>query len=142
VRPGSAAAAIALATLAIRSAAGRDILEVMAYVLLLFIPLSLATQQGVYRQPVRAGEIRPGDQPLLQRRQGWTSGRASLIQAARDPCHADCRKADPDSAARDLLTDERTTLMFRLYYAPGTCALATHIALEEAGAPYERPVRY
>src|SRR5438270_6859835 len=24
--------------------------------------------------------------------------------------------------------------MFRLYYAPGTCALATHIALEEAGA--------
>ena len=27
--------------------------------------------------------------------------------------------------------------MFRLYYAPGTCALATHIALEEAGAPYK-----
>jgi len=27
--------------------------------------------------------------------------------------------------------------MFRLYYAPGTCALATHIALEEAGASYE-----
>ncbi|HTT79738.1 MAG TPA: glutathione S-transferase family protein [Stellaceae bacterium] len=27
--------------------------------------------------------------------------------------------------------------MFRLYYAGGTCALATHIALEEAGAPYE-----
>jgi glutathione S-transferase len=27
--------------------------------------------------------------------------------------------------------------MFTLYYAPGTCALATHIALEEAGAPYE-----
>ncbi len=24
--------------------------------------------------------------------------------------------------------------MFRLYYAPGTCALATHIALEEAKA--------
>src|SRR5919109_1800044 len=28
-------------------------------------------------------------------------------------------------------------LMFRLYYATGTCALATHIALEEAGAPFE-----
>jgi len=28
-------------------------------------------------------------------------------------------------------------MMFKLYYAPGTCALATHIALEEAGAPYE-----
>ena len=27
--------------------------------------------------------------------------------------------------------------MLRLYYAIGTCALATHIALEEAGAPYE-----
>src|SRR4029077_5682619 len=27
--------------------------------------------------------------------------------------------------------------MFRLYYATGTCALATHIALEEAGAPYK-----
>ena len=27
--------------------------------------------------------------------------------------------------------------MFRLDYAPGTCALATHIALEETGAPYE-----
>jgi glutathione S-transferase len=27
--------------------------------------------------------------------------------------------------------------MFKLYYAPGTCALATHIALEEVGASYE-----
>ena len=27
--------------------------------------------------------------------------------------------------------------MFKLYYSPGTCALATHIALEEAGADYE-----
>jgi glutathione S-transferase len=27
--------------------------------------------------------------------------------------------------------------MLKLYYAPGTCALATHIALEEAGAKYE-----
>jgi hypothetical protein len=50
---------------------------------------------------------------------------------------ADCRKADPGRTARDLLTGERTTLMFKLYYAPGTCALATHIALEKAGAPYE-----
>jgi glutathione S-transferase len=28
-------------------------------------------------------------------------------------------------------------VMLKLYYAPGTCALATHIALEEVGAPYE-----
>ena len=27
--------------------------------------------------------------------------------------------------------------MFTLYYTPGTCALASHIALEEAGADYE-----
>ena len=27
--------------------------------------------------------------------------------------------------------------MLRLYYAPGTCALASHIALEEAGAEFE-----
>ena len=27
--------------------------------------------------------------------------------------------------------------MLKLYYAPGTCALASHIALEEAGATYE-----
>ena len=27
--------------------------------------------------------------------------------------------------------------MLKLYYAPGTCALASHIALEEAGAQYE-----
>lgn len=28
-------------------------------------------------------------------------------------------------------------MMLKLFYAPGTCALASHIALEEAGAPYE-----
>src|SRR5262245_39636185 len=35
------------------------------------------------------------------------------------------------------VVDGGTNDMFRLFYAPGTCALATHIALEEAGAPYE-----
>ena len=27
--------------------------------------------------------------------------------------------------------------MLKLFYAPGSCALASHIALEEAGAKYE-----
>jgi len=27
--------------------------------------------------------------------------------------------------------------MFTLFYAPGTCALASHIALEDAGASYQ-----
>src|SRR6185437_15700939 len=31
----------------------------------------------------------------------------------------------------------RKRKMYKLYYAPGTCALASHIALEEAGADYK-----
>ena len=27
--------------------------------------------------------------------------------------------------------------MLKLFYSPGSCALASHIVLEEAGAPYE-----
>lgn len=31
--------------------------------------------------------------------------------------------------------------MYRLYYSPGACSLAVHIALEEAGVVYERELR-
>jgi glutathione S-transferase len=33
--------------------------------------------------------------------------------------------------------DGKQGMTLKLYYAPGTCALASHIALEEAGAKYE-----
>jgi glutathione S-transferase len=53
------------------------------------------------------------------------------------PGHRQLRADQRDSALSGFVPDGRTNDMFRLYYAPGTCALATHIALEEAGAPYE-----
>ena len=42
------------------------------------------------------------------------------------------RKPASDRTARDVLV-ERAKMMFRLYYAPGTCAPATHISGSGAG---------
>lgn len=43
---------------------------------------------------------------------------------------------DENSLAWTAIQD-RALIMFRLYYAPHTCSLATHIALEDASAAYE-----
>jgi glutathione S-transferase len=45
--------------------------------------------------------------------------------------------ADTRSTLRSLRMSGREAFMLKLYYAPATCALASHIALEEAGADYE-----
>lgn len=54
--------------------------------------------------------------------------------------HPGCYRPTPDrgdNTPSACVAVGGTSDMLRLYYAPGTCALATHIALEEAGAPYE-----
>jgi len=40
-------------------------------------------------------------------------------------------------AKLQLASKHRTSPVFTLYYAPHTCSLASHIALEDADAPYE-----
>src|SRR5690606_37700330 len=49
-------------------------------------------------------------------------------------CSTDGQVKIPPSQAGDQV---RAQTMFTLYYAPNTCALATHIALLDAGAKYE-----
>jgi hypothetical protein len=73
----------------------------------------------------------------LEPRQPLRSTGSSLAAKRRVTPISRSARTGPRSLFSDLLTDERTTLMLRLYHAPGTCALATHIALEESGAPYE-----
>ena len=59
-----------------------------------------------------------------------------MVKRPARPPPAECRSKG-QRAEGGAVVDGRTNDMFRLYYAPGTCALATHIALEEADAPYE-----
>ena len=64
----------------------------------------------------------------------------------REPPSACSSRRDPSSgASRHLLPQGEKGIrvgrgrlfMFTFFYAPGTCALASHIALEDAGASYE-----
>src|SRR5262249_54028688 len=64
-------------------------------------------------------------------RAGLACGGAS---SARDPLQTISARA---TIAHSLVIERRGTNLFTLYYAPHTCALATHIALRDAAASYE-----
>jgi glutathione S-transferase len=64
-------------------------------------------------------------------------GRGSCSSSAPSTCLRRCGRTWRSGAARTSRPETRRTSMLTLYYAPHSCALATHLALAHAKADFE-----
>ena len=85
-----------------------------------------------HRKVIGLGGHHPGIEMVRDVMAGCVEQGFAALRAADRQFESDSRHQ-----LFNLSHQPRITAMYKLYYAPGTCALATHIALEEAAAPYE-----